>query len=207
VPRRTSEDYYALLGIEPGADEEDVRRAWRKLALEHHPDRAGQEATALFQRISIAYEVLSDPAERAAYNLMNGIRPRRPEAPPVEVPTRRAPGVMLQRMCGPLNALLARGVAREVGDDVIELFLEPDEVREGGMITISMRVPVKCEACAARPTEPCAQCGGDRVVEDLYAAWLAVRPGSAEGTMLTPSARLPGMIRPVTFRVRLGPAL
>jgi len=40
-------------------------------------------------------------------------------------------------------------------------------------------------------------------VEDLFAAWLAVRPGSPDGTVLTPSVRLPGMMRQVLFRVRL----
>ncbi|HEY5946511.1 MAG TPA: DnaJ domain-containing protein [Kofleriaceae bacterium] len=203
MPQGPVVDYYALLGIETNADDDDIRRAWRKAALECHPDRAGPDATERFQLISIAYEVLSDPAERAAYDLRNGTWRRRVERPPEAPIGRRAPGVMLRRLCGPMNALLARGVARFVADDLIDLVLEPQELEEGGMITISMRVPVRCAACATSPTTSCPQCGGTRTVEELYSAWLAVRPGATEGTILTPSARLPDMIHPVSFRIRL----
>ena len=110
---------------------------------------------------------------------------------------------MLRRLCGPLNALLACGVARRAEDDVIELFLNAQEASEGGMVTISMRVPVRCPACAADAAGPCARCGMSRTVDELFSAWLAVRPGVADGTVLTPSALLPGMVRPVSFRVRL----
>jgi hypothetical protein len=114
-----------------------------------------------------------------------------------------APGVMLARLSGPLNALLACGVARRSAEDVIELFLEPQEVAQGGMVGISMRVPVHCPACAPDATGPCARCGTRRTVDEPYSAFLAVRPGVAEGTTLIPSAVLAGMVRPLSFRVRL----
>lgn len=202
-----ADDYYALLGLGPGAADDDVRRAWRRLALDWHPDRAGPGATSTFQKISIAYTVLSDPAARAVYDKRRGIAPpssRRSEPAPVEPPIRRAPGVMIRRLSGPLNALLARGVAREADDDVIELYLDGTEAAEGGMVTISMRVPVQCPSCGLNALSRCTQCDGSGTIEDLYAAWLAVRPGVTDGTVLTPSARMPGMMRPVTFRVRLG---
>ncbi|HTL37807.1 MAG TPA: hypothetical protein VL326_31970 [Kofleriaceae bacterium] len=102
---------------------------------------------------------------------------------------RRAPGIMLQRLCGSLQQLLARGVADYATDrdDVIELFIEADEIAQGGMIVISMRVDV---------TTP------NGIADDLFSAWLAVRPDVADGTLLTPSAWLPNMVRPVYFRVR-----
>jgi hypothetical protein len=103
---------------------------------------------------------------------------------------RRAPEVLLHRLSGPLEALLACGIARHAETGIIELFLEADEVREGGMVTISMRVPVRC--------------GDNRVVDELFSAWLAVRPGVADGTILVPSALLPGMVGEVRFRVRAG---
>ena len=68
------DDYYALLGIEYGVDEDELKRAWRKLALEHHPDRAGADATLLFQRISVAYSVLSDPDARSAWLIVRDRR-------------------------------------------------------------------------------------------------------------------------------------
>ena len=60
------DDYYALLGVDADADDEELRVAWRTLAALWHPDRAGAEATARFQRISHAYDVLSDPLARMA---------------------------------------------------------------------------------------------------------------------------------------------
>ena len=116
---------------------------------------------------------------------------------------RPAPGVLLRRLSGPLNALFACGVARRAEGDVIELFLDAQEVLEGGMVQISMRVLVRCPACAAHATGSRARCGTRRTVDELFSAWLAVPPGVADGAILTPSALLDGMIRPVSFRVRL----
>jgi hypothetical protein len=208
---KPSDDYYALLGIDAGADDEELKRAWRKLALEWHPDRAGADATVMFQRISVAYTVLSDPDARQAYDRWyeaNAPKPIRPRSSSRPVPPLgpRAPSVMLDRLRGPLNSLLMRGVAEWVDASLIDLFLDADEAAQGGMITISMRVPVRCQACNADITKPCAPCGGQRTVEDLFSAWLAVRPGVVDGTILTPSAWLRGMLEPVYFRVRLGAA-
>ena len=195
------DDYYALLGIDDQADAAQLRRAWRRLALRWHPDRAGPGSTAIFQRISAAYTVLSNPAARAVYDRRRGAAPRNSAAPTAA--RRRAPGVMLRRLSGPLNALFACGVARVAEESVIELFLNAQEAADGGMITISMRVPVHCAACVNQAATSCAKCGGARIVEDLFSAWLAVPPEVADGAVLTPSAQLRGVVRPVSFRVRL----
>src|SRR5947208_631694 len=69
----------------------------------------------------------------------------------------------------------------------------PAEAAQGGMITISMRVLIRCAACPADSTASCTRCGGTRSVEDLFSAWLAVLPDIADGTILTPSAQLGGI--------------
>jgi len=97
-----SQDYYALLGIAPSATASQLRSAWRQLALKWHPDRAGDAATATFQKLQAAYTVLADPIARAKYDRRRGEVPRSPRA---------APSVMLRRLCGPLNGLLMCGVA------------------------------------------------------------------------------------------------
>ena len=62
-------DYYDVLGISRGASEEDVRKAFRRLALEYHPDRNKKEgAEERFKEINEAYQVLSDAKRRAAYD-------------------------------------------------------------------------------------------------------------------------------------------
>lgn len=61
-------DYYAVLGVAPDVSVGELRRAYRLLALQHHPDRAGEHGTARFQQISEAYAVLADATSRAAYD-------------------------------------------------------------------------------------------------------------------------------------------
>jgi DnaJ-class molecular chaperone len=191
VSRGSPDDYYALLGVAATADADELRRAWRRLAVKWHPDRAGDAATATFQKILAAYMVLADPAARAAYDRQR------------TGGTGRAPSVMLRRVSGHLNALLACGFARRAEGDVIELFLNEQEASGGGMITIPMRVTASCPTCLANPAGPCETCRGERFVDELFSAWLAVPPGINDGAILKPSALLPGM-RPVSFRVRRG---
>ena len=175
------EDYYELLGVRANVAHVELRRAWRRLALRWHPDRAGSGATHIFQKIQAAYAVLSDPISRAAYD--------RRQSEPVRATRRQAPGVRLHRLSGSLNGLLACGIAVRSGNDLIELFVNPDEAETGGMVTISMRVPVRK--------------ADNRVVDEVFSAWLAVPPGVRDGEILPPSALLPGMIHRVLFRVRL----
>jgi curved DNA-binding protein CbpA len=174
----SADDPYALLGIEPDADDTELRRAWRELALRWHPDRAGPDTTAIFQKLTAAYAVLSDPASRAAYD--------RERNPP---PTRRAPSVLIHRLSRPIDALLALGIARHVRAGLVELGVERAEVEEGGMVTIAMRVPVRA--------------GDGTITDELFSAWLAIRPGVTDGATITPSAQLPGVVHPVAFRIRI----
>jgi molecular chaperone DnaJ len=63
-------DYYAILGVPRNATQEEIKRAYRRLALKYHPDRnpGNKEAEEKFKEISEAYQVLSDPEKRAIYD-------------------------------------------------------------------------------------------------------------------------------------------
>lgn len=63
-------DYYEVLGVERNADADGLKKAFRKLAMQHHPDRnpGDKQAEESFKEASEAYEVLSDPDKRARYD-------------------------------------------------------------------------------------------------------------------------------------------
>jgi molecular chaperone DnaJ len=63
-------DYYVVLGIEKGATEEEIKKAYRRLAVKHHPDKNPDDKTAeeQFKELGEAYEVLSDPQKRTLYD-------------------------------------------------------------------------------------------------------------------------------------------
>ncbi len=71
------EDYYKVLGVNRNADESEIKKAYRKLARQHHPDTNPTnkaEAEAKFKKLNEAYEVLSDPKKKAQYDHL-GHRP------------------------------------------------------------------------------------------------------------------------------------
>src|SRR5436309_7454258 len=63
-------DYYSVLGVNRDASEEDIKKAYRKLAMKHHPDRNPDDKSSedKFKEAKEAYEILSDAKKRAAYD-------------------------------------------------------------------------------------------------------------------------------------------
>lgn len=59
-------DYYSTLGVNKQASPEEIKKAYKKLAMQHHPDRGGNQAT--FQKINEAYDTLKDPQKRQQYD-------------------------------------------------------------------------------------------------------------------------------------------
>ena len=91
-------DLYAVLGVARGAPAREIRRAYRRLARQHHPDLNGQ-GPEQFARLAHAYEVLHDPVQRARYDRT---LPR-----PVTVVR---PADTTHRPAAPARAALRRGI-------------------------------------------------------------------------------------------------
>jgi curved DNA-binding protein len=74
-------NHYEILGVSSRASQEAIKKAYRRLAMQYHPDRnAHPEAAAAFKQLTLAYRVLSDPEQRAAYD-----RALKASTPPLSV--------------------------------------------------------------------------------------------------------------------------
>src|SRR2546421_5697842 len=77
------DDYYRVLGVSQDANTPEIRRAYRRLARQHHPDRNPQpDGPERFRTLAEAYAILNDPARRARYDhtIQPPARPRVPRA-------------------------------------------------------------------------------------------------------------------------------
>jgi curved DNA-binding protein CbpA len=111
--------HYQVLGVPESASEDEVRQAYRRLAKAAHPDVAGDAEQ--FRRIAEAYDVLTDPVQRAAYD--RGLQPRWVAAPPRRR-RRRHTGRYALAMVAALVlagalALVAATMRQSVGDDCL----------------------------------------------------------------------------------------
>lgn len=94
-------DYYAILGIERGAGQDDIKKAYRRLARKYHPDVSKEkDAEEKFKEVGEAYEVLKDPEKRAAYDQLGSYRPGQDFQPPPDWEQRFAHGHSFSEFAG-----------------------------------------------------------------------------------------------------------
>jgi molecular chaperone DnaJ len=172
-----SSDLYGVLGVDRAASDEEIKKAYRRLAREFHPDANGGDKVAedRFKEIAQAYEVLSDPDRRRQYDTFG------------QVGAGPGPGDFGSMFSGGFGDLFdaffgqagfgqagSRQAGRPAGSDVeVEIELDLAEVVEGVTKTLSLRMPAACEVCrgsgAREGTSPvaCRECRGSGQVRQM----------------------------------------
>ena len=109
-------DYYEVLGVQRGASEDEIKKAYRKLAKQYHPDLnpGNAEAEQKFKEVNEAYEVLSDANKKARYDQFGfaGVDPNYAAGAGGGGGFGRVHGLRLRGPGGHLRLLLRRGLRR-----------------------------------------------------------------------------------------------
>ena len=171
-----SQDYYELLGVGRAASADDIKKAYRKLAMQHHPDRnpGDKEAERKFKEISHAYDILKDPEKRAAYDrygaaaFEGGAGPGGPFQGGQGFDFGSVFGDIFEEMFGAGGGRGRPGGRGDMrGQDLrfnLEITLE--QAYSGTEATVRVPSSVSCEACHGSGAEPgskpqqCPTCNG-----------------------------------------------
>jgi molecular chaperone DnaJ len=172
-------DYYGLLGVSQHASDAEIKRAYRKLARELHPDINPDEAAqAKFKEISVAYEVLSDPEKRRVVD-MGGDPLENAAASANGFPGFGGLGDVFEAFFG--GGAASRGPAGRVrpgSDSLLRMRLDLAECATGVTKQVTVDTAVLCDRCQGRGTNgksapvSCDTCGGRGEVQTVQRSLL-----------------------------------
>jgi len=202
-------DYYELLGIPRDATNEQIKKAYRQLALLYHPDRnaGSKEAEEKFKEVTAAYEVLRDPEKRARYDRYGEAAfagggadfQHFDFADALSIFMRDFGGLMGLDVSFGMRTVRGRERSRKRrGEDVrLRLPITLAEVASGTTKRLQVATLVGCEACGATGSKdgaspvPCSTCGGTgevrRVQRSMLGQLVSVMPCrtcGGEGSMI-----------------------
>jgi molecular chaperone DnaJ len=163
------QNYYELLGVRRDATPEEIKKAYRKLALKYHPDKnpGNKEAEARFKEIANAYSVLSDSEKRRAYDARGreGLRDTGWQEFTTTEDIFSHFGDIFGDLFGPRFHREAASHPRRGADLEYTVRIPFLQAALGGEIELKLNKPVACQTCGGEgssggPAERCASCGG-----------------------------------------------
>jgi molecular chaperone DnaJ len=187
-------EFYALLGVARDASEAEIKKAYRKLAMEFHPDRNPvPEAEAKFKEITEAYEVLRDPQKRAAYDRYGkaGLGGAAGGFGFHHVDLSEALNIFMRDFggLGGFESLFGGGRQRDTrrGQDIrVTVKLSLADVAAGIKKTVRFKAPDRCATCQGSGAKPgttpvtCTTCGGSgevrRAARSMFGQFVSVSP-------------------------------
>jgi molecular chaperone DnaJ len=207
-------DPYAILGVERSATEDDIKKAYRKLAMQWHPDRnaGAKEAEEKFKEVTEAYDILRDPNKRAAFDRYGeaGLRGAGMggAAGYHHVDLSEALNIFMRDFAGFGDMFGAQGRGnsgggpRAGGDVKVSIPLTLAEVATGIEKTVAAKLLDGCDRCEGNGAEPgsqpqrCTTCGGSgevrRAQRSFFGQFVSVAPCptcAGEGTVVASPCR------------------
>ncbi|NUO64556.1 MAG: molecular chaperone DnaJ [Gemmatimonadaceae bacterium] len=226
-------DFYEVLGIARGASDDEIKKAYRKMAMQYHPDRnnGSKEAEERFKVVSEAYDVLRDPNKRAAYDRYGeaGLRGGGGMGGFHHVDLSEALSIFMRDFggFGGFDEMLGRrggGTSRTGADIKVTVELTLLESATGVERAIPIKLLDPCDRCAASGAEPgttpqrCTTCNGSgevrRAQRSFFGQFVSVSPCptcSGQGTVIaSPCKKCKGEGRvrgEQTINVRIPPGV
>lgn len=213
----TERDYYELLGVPRSATDAEIKRAFRALARELHPDVSDEhDAEERFREVAEAYEVLSDPERRATYDRFGHAGLRRGGFEPMFADFGSLADIFSAFFGDDLlgGGATTRQRPTRGGDVQAVVEIDLEDAFNGVSVTVPVEVAVACERCGSSGAEPgtgrrtCPTCGGSgalrRVSRNVFGEFVHQRTCSdcgGQGQMLeAPCSKCGGEGRVVVRR-------
>ncbi|MCA9742622.1 MAG: molecular chaperone DnaJ [Deferribacteres bacterium] len=180
----TKRDYYEILGLSRDAGDDDVKKAYRKLAMQYHPDRnpGDKEAEERFKEASEAYEILKDPQKRQRYDAYGhaGVKGGYDSFAGFDfdlsdaLRTFMSEGIFGDFFGAGAGRGQGRRRAQQRGSDLqLRIALTLEEIASGVTKKIKLRKLIKCDTCsgsgATQGSQPinCTACGGTGEIRNV----------------------------------------
>ncbi len=202
-------DHYLVLGISRRENFRGIRDAYRELAKQYHPDRAGPDAVDKFRELQQAYETLSDPEKRKSYTReleQSEITPHFRREPIISRPP-YSPEPLVRQPISVLRdfetirpsfeSLYERFLRNFTGEGIpkaerlqclnVELILSPEETIPGGIVPVAVPVFFACPQCGGTGRDclyPCMNCNARRVIEGERTVSLSIPPWVSDRTII-----------------------
>jgi molecular chaperone DnaJ len=199
-------DFYQTLGVQRGAGDEEIKKAYRKQAMECHPDRnnGSKASEEKFKAITEAYDVLRDPNKRALYDRYGEAGLRSGAGGFHHVDLSEALSIFMRDLGGLggfgdlFGGAVGRGAGPRTGSDIkLPMPLTLAEVATGVEKTVTVKLLEPCDRCDGRGAEPgtspltCSTCAGTgevrRAQRSFFGQVISVAPCSScagEGTII-----------------------
>ncbi|MCL4496279.1 MAG: DnaJ domain-containing protein [Firmicutes bacterium] len=185
-------DYYKVLEVGENADQETIKKSYRRLARKYHPDVSGKSGEDKFKDINEAYEVLSDPKKRREYDQMRlgyAQRQARSQGPGYQRVTFDDDfagwGSIFEDLFSQAGAdsgfTTTRTRTQNVPEETVTLTLE--QVARGETVQLTVSEPHVCPVCHGRNAN-CPRCGGLGQVTEPRKFSVTIPPGVEAGSVL-----------------------